>query len=82
MPEAPEGQVVDTDSLVLRTAGYNGDEMLDIPMERVADGLACTTTQAEWYYRQDTEPPLLVLCPNGCFEQGGQALLWVRAECL
>jgi hypothetical protein len=84
VPEAPQGQEVDTASLVLSLAGYNGDSPLDRPIERVSSSDECTTTGLEWYYRDDTETPLLMLCHNACGigSQGGEGRLWIRATCL
>lgn len=84
LPEAPSGKEIDSTSLELRVLGYSGDTVLDERFERVSDQPGCGTAKgAAWYYRQSPEPPLLMLCPSACvFEQGGQALLWVRANCL
>jgi hypothetical protein len=84
VPEAPPGRELDTASLVLRLAGYNGDAPLDYPIERVPDSQACTTTGLEWYYRDAADVPLLMLCHNVCSmgTQGGEGLLWIRAACI
>lgn len=85
LPEAPSGQQLDIDSLSLRLAGYNGDSPLDYHIERVTDAKACNRSEHQWYYYyNEAGIPLMVLCPTTCSvgEQGGQALLWVRASCL
>lgn len=84
VPEGAAGQQIDLESFNVRLAGYNGDHPLDYPIERVPDPEGCTDTGLEWYFREGTDPPLLMVCPNACslIAQGGEGLMWIRARCL